>query len=143
MIDLLAAWDANPSRELHLSALASTAARQLDSHAGHYMDGVERQPTVEVYAALQRRDQLTVYFVFDFMIFHHAQSGADWSYHHLHLGEVVFAGRALVSESVSAGTDILIQERDCESYDPIVAMRQLKDAARTALLKCEASAARG
>lgn len=132
MADLLDAWNATDERAAILGVLSGSvhaiAAKRVQGP-----DSLHRAPVVEVYAAFRDGERLAVHFVVDFIIWTFAQSGSDYGYHDIHLGEAVFMGTDCVSETVADAAHILIEEHDEPSYDPTVAVRRVRDAAIAAL----------
>ena len=113
---------------VELDAIADATLRELD---GRYMGGVSRRPIVDVYAASKDGERLLVHFIFDFALYHYAQSGSDWDTHSIYLGEAVFIKGKLVSKSVSSARELTVQEQQGSTdwYAPEPAMREIREQA--------------
>jgi hypothetical protein len=129
--DPLAAWKALPPevRERLRAELQAVAAKQAAADQSS-PGALHRAPRAEPYASKAGDGRLTLHFVFDYMIWHAAQSGSDWFDHHVYVGRADFEGAALLGSSTERRETHNVSEFDEPTYEPFVARQHLLDVLR-------------
>jgi hypothetical protein len=129
--DPLADWNALPpeARERLRAELQAVAAKQAAADQSS-PGSLHRAPRAEPYASEAGDGRLTLHFVFDFMIWHAAQSGSDWFDHHVYVGRADFEGTTLLRSSTERRETHNVSEFDEPTYEPFVARQHLLDVLR-------------
>lgn len=142
--DTLEVWDLTlPCREFQrLRAIAwlnetphraaiDAALQTIAQREARAIDPYHATPHIDVVAVTTGEPDVAVCFIVDVLMYHSAQSGSDWAYHHIMWCEATFQGDQLVSDSAVARDPIYISESDYfegDGYDRAEMVRRVRDA---------------